>query len=332
MGNKAQAELKEERIRGKQFGRKSSNKEKSRKERKPGSGDAQKKVGKKERGKQSKHGRDANDPDQQILGANFWDSIPILPVEIELRTKYSQHLFRRVRRQFAVNCYIAEMVPAIELWNKWQQITDAVNTLMDHAFQKVDMLFRESEEQSEHMIKVLGITEMPHYMNVQHTTYATTTPRVKQFLQYLRRLDDQVIRLDALWMAEGGIEHKRAMTESIRLRSVLGKVTSHIYRQSDRVRRVLRGNLTYYDMLLQVQDDLDRYFGVGLKTKDSAGKSMLLPGEDELEGALVGETASQDAVEEKQGSPDQIESNEVPDEQVSVGDPDTETTERVAAS
>lgn len=118
-------------------------------------------------GREYRRGWDPNDPDQRVLGTQFWDAIPIMPVDIELRTKYSQHLFRRVRHQFAVNCYLAEMVPAVELWKHWQDITDAVGAVLDQAFDSVDQAFRESEDQSKHMIKVLGITQMPHYMNTQ---------------------------------------------------------------------------------------------------------------------------------------------------------------------
>ena len=287
-------ELSQQPIRGSQFGKD------TRKDRKGGASKRQNEARQEKtsrhssrKGKSSREFHrnwDPNDPDQRVLGTQFWDAIPIMPVEVVLRTKYSQHLFRRIRNQFAVNCYLAEMMPAIETWKYWQDITEAVSTILDRAFEHVDAVFKESEEQTKHMIGLLGIKDMPHYMNTQQVKYAATTPRVKSFIRMLERLDEQVLRLDALWMAEGGIEHKYALTESMRLRKQLAKVSTHIYRQSDRVRRVLRGHLTHHSMLLEVQDDLSKHFGAGLRNRDDSGESMLLPGEDELSGELVGTT------------------------------------------
>ncbi len=210
-------------------------------------------------GRENQRNWDLNDQYQRVLETQLWEGIPVLPGYIELRTKYSQHIVRRVGDQFAVNCYLAEVLPATDSWKHWRDIIDAVGAVLDRVFDSVDQVFRESEDQSEHMIKILGITEMPHCMNTQQVKCAVTTPRVTQFLRYLNRLDDQVLRLDALWMAEGGIDRKYALTESMRLRKILGKVSGHVYRQSDRVRRVLRGHLTHHAMLAEVQDDLRRY-------------------------------------------------------------------------
>ena len=241
-----------------------------------------------EGGRVSKRGPN---PTQQKLGLNSWESIPYTIGQFELQTPYSQHVMSRFKRNLAVNAYLAEVFPSAHGWKRWIEILQCIETLVDRAHEKVDATFKEVEGQVDHMFEVIGLEDedVPQYINSRTFTYAVTTPRVRQILNYLPRMDRIVKRMEALWMAESGISSTYIRQEAMRLRTAVTKYAGALFRQSDRVRRVMGGRATAAELLTDLQDELSEHYGSGLKEKDKQGNDMLLPGEPDIEGPLVGE-------------------------------------------
>lgn len=227
---------------------------------------------------------------QTALGLNFWESIPYTVTKIPLRTPYAQYAARRALRNLPVNAYLAEVYPSTQGWKQWPEILRCIETIIDQSAEKVESVFTETEQQLQHLFDTLGLTDedRPQYINVQETTVAITTPRVRQYLRYLERLDRLVVMLDALWMAEGGISNTFMRHEAMRLRSTLLKLSGKIFSQSDRIRRVMAGRTPVAEILTELQDELSKHYGVELSEKDGEGNEMLIPGEKELEGPLTG--------------------------------------------
>lgn len=228
------------------------------------------------------------------LGVGFWDSVPYFPITRTYYTAHVHHAIKRFRRAFAINAYLAEVYPAVECWSSWQDIVRCVGTIFDRAFEGVDRNFTEAEGQTMQLMLALGLTDenAPQYLNPMHFEYAITTPRVKQYLDLLERLDVLVKRLDMLWLADGGIDAQYARHESIRLRQTLLKVSATVYRQSDRIRSVLKKRLTIPQMIDELEEELEKHYGLGMKETNDDGDNMLLEGEKEVTGALVGEATA----------------------------------------
>ena len=237
---------------------------------------------------------------QQKLGLNFWESIPYTLEKLSVATPYAQYAARRVARNIAVNSYVAEVYPSVQAWSHWAEILRCIETLIDRSYEGIDATYSEAEQQIEHLWTTLALEEddEPEYINVQTITLAVTTPRVRQVLRLVKRLDHMVMRMDALWMAEGGISNNYLRHEAMRLRSALLRHIGTIFHQSDRVRRVMNNHLTPKDLLAELKDDLDQHYGKGLKESDAEGNNMLIEGEGDLKGPLAGEEPeAEDAVE-----------------------------------
>lgn len=239
--------------------------------------------------------------EQQKLGLNFWESIPYTLERLNVATPYAQYAARRAARNIAVNAYVAEVYPSVQAWSHWAEILRCIETLINQSYEQIDATYSEAEKQIEHLWTTLALEDddEPEYINVQTMTFAVTTPRVRQVLRLIKRLDHIVTRLDALWMAEGGISNNYLRHEAMRLRTALLRHIGTIFHQSDRVRRVMNNRLTPKQLLADLQDDLGQHYGKGLKEADQAGNNMLIEGEADLKGPLVGEASeTEDAAEQ----------------------------------
>jgi len=233
------------------------------------------------------------------LGIAFWETVTYMPINFELKTPYTQQSFKRLRRSLAINCYLAEAYPSIEGWKHWAAISRCIDKLINDSEQQTIATLQESVDQAMHTAKMLQMIDpdtgelkdeyQPQFINTKSITYAITTPRVRRFIDLYRKTDEQIQLLNTLWITDSGIDANYVRHESLRLRSNLNNYAASIFRQSDRIRRVLKHKATPHSILEELQEEVDKHFGAGLKKGDEDGDSMLLDGEEEASGALVGE-------------------------------------------
>lgn len=214
--------------------------------------------GKKTAGKSAPRKKELPSVNDPLLGNGFWESIPVVEERFTLRTQYMQHAFRRVRRTLAVNAYLAEAFPAAHGWAHWSDITDAIEALLDRKFDEAETVVAESERNAEKMMTLLGISETPKYSDEKQLIYGRTTPRVARFVRLMERIDTQIGRMEALWLAEGGISQKECRNEVIRLRQIPVKLAGYINRLADRIRAVNRRQTTEEEAVSLIAADCAR--------------------------------------------------------------------------
>ncbi|RME48613.1 MAG: hypothetical protein D6791_02845 [Chloroflexi bacterium] len=227
----------------------------------------------------------------RALGILFFETIPYIPVKHHLSTLYTQYIFKRISTSLAINFYLAQSYPATMTWKHWTDIMACTEKLMQHYFREVEEKFEESEAQAERLMDEVCLTEadLPAYINRMTVTYAVTTPHVRRYLDMMTRLDRQARRLEGLWAHGSGVSGLYVRHECLRLRSAVLKMAGKVYQHSDRVRRVINGKLTAAQHLTELQNELEQYTGLGLKETDEQGESLLMDGEQELSGPLVGD-------------------------------------------
>lgn len=226
------------------------------------------------------------------LGVDFWESVPFIKTTFSLGSTYIQQAFTRNQRSFAVNAYLAEVYPSARTWQRWPEIIKCVEVLMDHSERDTKAMLTEIEAQTRHMMEVLCLDENElQVTNELEVTYAITTPRVAQYIHLLKQADRVAQNLQRLWLADGAADANYVRHESLRIRSKIMKHAGTLYRQSDRIRRVINGTRTIDIILKEMEDEISQYIGRGLKEKDEQGNSLLLEGEKDIQGPMIGEPA-----------------------------------------
>lgn len=134
----------------------------------------------------------------QINPANQGISIPVYAQEVTIKSLQAQKVMRRVFTRASNSLYRIDVILRIIDSDK---SASEVEKIIDDAISEVELDIENARERFEILLDNNGIAELPSYEVVYTEEIKIISPHVGRFLALVRKLDEIVSMIDALWLS-----------------------------------------------------------------------------------------------------------------------------------
>lgn len=162
-------------------------------------------------------------------------SMPVMSIKLELHTDHAQRVYRRAFDRLKGDLYVCTVRTVS---NRMDTAAQAIETLITTEFSSVRKDLDSELERVEVMFDALKVSEMAQFERAEVFDAQYSTPRAKEYLDLLRKMDQLLMRYDTLWLL-GEISTKQRVDRSHNWQRRLIKVANRLRELGNRTRNGL---------------------------------------------------------------------------------------------
>lgn len=162
-------------------------------------------------------------------------ALPTLSLDIVLNTEFSRRVYKRCFDHLKGDLYVLTVRSLAFGLNEQAQVAE---TTLTEAFAHVRRDLDSELERTDVLLDHLKVGALADYEGVEpiHATYST--PRAREFLDLLLKMDQLLMRYEVLWLS-GHIETQQRMTRSRNWQQRLIKMANRLRESGNRTRAAL---------------------------------------------------------------------------------------------
>jgi hypothetical protein len=159
-------------------------------------------------------------------------TMPVLSVTVRLNTEFAQRVYRRCFDRLKGDLYVLTVRTYA---GGMDEAARAIETTLSEAFDTVRKDLDSELERTDVLLDHLKMQDLAEYEGAQPIKAMYSTPRAKEFLDLLCKMDQLLMRYDALWLS-GNIEPKQRWTRCQNWQRRLTKVANRLRELGNRTR------------------------------------------------------------------------------------------------
>lgn len=161
--------------------------------------------------------------------------LPVLTVTITLKTEFAARVYRRCFDRLKGDLYVLTVrTRAAGLTDAAKAAEEIINT----AFSAVRVDLDSEMERSDALLDDVKLTGLAEYEGVPPTHASYSTPQAREFLDLLLKMDQLLMRYDALWLAQH-IDTQQRWSRCQNWQRRLTKVANRLRELGNRTRAAL---------------------------------------------------------------------------------------------
>lgn len=161
--------------------------------------------------------------------------LPVLSVTVTLKTEFAARVYRRCFDRLKGDLYV------LTVRTRAAGLTEAAKAaedVIDKAFSAVRVDLDAEMERSDALLDDVKLTDLAEYEGVPTTKAAYSTPQAREFLDLLLKMDQLLMRYDALWLAQH-IDTQQRWSRCQNWQRRLTKVANRLRELGNRTRAAL---------------------------------------------------------------------------------------------
>jgi hypothetical protein len=158
--------------------------------------------------------------------------MPVLSVNVKLNTEFAQRVYKRCFDRLKGDLYVLTVRTHA---GGMDDAAQAIETILTETFASVRKDLDSEMERSDVLLDSVKLNELADYEGVTPIKATYSTPRAKEFLDLLIKMDQLLMRYDALWLT-GNIESRQRWTRCQNWQRRLTKVANRLRELGNRTR------------------------------------------------------------------------------------------------
>ncbi|MBL8265844.1 hypothetical protein [Steroidobacter sp.] len=159
-------------------------------------------------------------------------TMPVLSVNVKLNTEFAQRVYKRCFDRLKGDLYVLTVRTHA---GGMDEAAQAIETILTETFASVRKDLDSEMERSDVLLDSVKLNELADYEGVTSIKATYSTPRAKEFLDLLIKMDQLLMRYDALWLT-GNIESRQRWTRCQNWQRRLTKVANRLRELGNRTR------------------------------------------------------------------------------------------------
>jgi hypothetical protein len=159
-------------------------------------------------------------------------TMPVFSVSVKLNTEFAQRVYKRCFDRLKADLYVLTVRTRA---GGMDEAAKAIETILSEAFGSVRKDLDSELERSDALLDDVKLTDLAEYDGVPTIKAAYSTPRAKEFLDLLLKMDQLLMRYDALWLS-GHIETQQRWARCQNWQRRLTKVANRLRELGNRTR------------------------------------------------------------------------------------------------
>jgi hypothetical protein len=159
-------------------------------------------------------------------------TMPVLSVNVKLNTEFAQRVYKRCFDRLKGDLYVLTVRTHA---GGMDEAAQAIETILTETFASVRKDLDSEMERSDVLLDSVKLHELADYEGVTSIKATYSTPRAKEFLDLLVKMDQLLMRYDALWLT-GNIESRQRWTRCQNWQRRLTKVANRLRELGNRTR------------------------------------------------------------------------------------------------
>lgn len=159
-------------------------------------------------------------------------TMPVFSVSVKLNTEFARRVYKRCFDRLKGDLYV---LTVRTLAGRMDDAAKAIETILSESFSSVRKDLDSELERSDALLDDAKLTDLAQYENIPEIRAAYSTPRAKEFLDLLLKMDQLLMRYDALWLS-GHIETHQYWARCHNWQRRLTKVANRLRELGNRTR------------------------------------------------------------------------------------------------
>lgn len=162
-------------------------------------------------------------------------AMPVFKYTLRLNTDFAQRVYRRAFDRLKADLYVLTVRTRA---SGMDEAADAIEAIISEAFASARKDLEAELERSDVLLDDVKLSDMAEYERALVTQAAYSTPRAREFLDLLLKLDQLLMRYDALWLS-GYIETRPRVARSQNWQRRMVKIANRLRELGNRTRASL---------------------------------------------------------------------------------------------
>lgn len=137
-------------------------------------------------------------------------TMPVFSCTLQLNTDFAQRVYKRAFDRLKADLYVLTVRTRS---SGMDEAAKAIETIISEAFASARKDLESELERSDALLDAVKLSDLPEYEGALTTKAKYSTPRAKEYLDLLQKMDQLLMRYDALWLA-GHIETQPRVARS----------------------------------------------------------------------------------------------------------------------
>ncbi len=159
-------------------------------------------------------------------------TMPVFSVSLKLNTEFARRVYKRCFDRLKGDLYV---LTVRTLAGRMDEAAKAIEKIISDGFSSVRKDLDSELERSDALLDDAKLTDLAEYDNIPQIRVAYSTPRAKEFLDLLLKMDQLLMRYDALWLS-GNIETNQYWARCHNWQRRLTKVANRLRELGNRTR------------------------------------------------------------------------------------------------
>jgi hypothetical protein len=159
-------------------------------------------------------------------------TMPVLSVNVKLNTEFAQRVYKRCFDRLKGDLYVLTVRTHA---GGMDEAAQAIENILTETFASVRKDLDSEMERSDVLLDSVKLNELADYEGVTSIKATFSTPRAKEFLDLLIKMDQLLMRYDALWLT-GNIESRQRWTRCQNWQRRMTKVANRLRELGNRTR------------------------------------------------------------------------------------------------
>lgn len=159
-------------------------------------------------------------------------AMPVFSCTLQLNTDFAQRVYKRSFDRLKADLYVLTVRTRS---SGMDEAAKAIEVLISEAFASARKDLESELERSDALLDDVKLSDLPEYEGTLTTKAKYSTPRAKEYLDLLLKMDQLLMRYDALWLA-GHIETQPRVARSQNWQRRMIKIANRLRELGNRTR------------------------------------------------------------------------------------------------
>lgn len=159
-------------------------------------------------------------------------TMPVFSCTLQLNTDFAQRVYKRSFDRLKADLYVLTVRTRS---SGMDEAAKAIETVISEAFASARKDLESELERSDALLDDVKLSDLPEYEGALTTQAKYSTPRAKEYLDLLLKMDQLLMRYDALWLA-GHIETQPRVARSQNWQRRMIKIANRLRELGNRTR------------------------------------------------------------------------------------------------
>lgn len=159
-------------------------------------------------------------------------TMPVFSCTLQLNTDFAQRVYKRSFDRLKADLFVLTVRTCA---SGMDEAAKAIETIISEAFASARKDLDAELERSDALLDSVKLSDLPEYEGALNTKAKYSTPRAKEYLDLLMKMDQLLMRYDALWLA-GHIETQPRVARSHNWQRRMIKIANRLRELGNRTR------------------------------------------------------------------------------------------------